>query len=250
MDNARQRAAPMAPEDRKAAIIDSVLPLVGERGNDVTSRELAQAACVAEGTLFRAFGDKTALVGAVAVEGLHRAARPEQTLAELSGIDLGLPLERRLQLVIEAGRDRAAEVMRWMSVLRHLQVILPPPTDDAARQSMGAFRKELMAQRARQHEATVEGITAVLAPDLHRLRVPVEVAVSLIESAIAGVHARIDHLHPEVPADVLADALVNGLAGPGKKPGSGGPDPAPSSGAVPGAPVPGSPAPSPEGKSL
>ncbi|MFD7307573.1 TetR/AcrR family transcriptional regulator, partial [Promicromonospora sp. NPDC059942] len=120
MDNARTRAPRMSPEDRKTAIVDAVLPLVAERGHDVTSRELAQAAGVAEGTLFRAFGDKTALVGAVAVEGLARAGKPEQTLAELTGIDSGLPLERRLELVIELGRHRVAEVMRWMSVLRSM----------------------------------------------------------------------------------------------------------------------------------
>ncbi|PUB21505.1 TetR family transcriptional regulator [Promicromonospora sp. AC04] len=211
----------MAPEDRKAAIIDSVLPLVAERGNDVTSRELAQAAGVAEGTLFRAFGDKLELVGAVAVEGLHRAAAPEETLAELTAIDSGLPLERRLELVIETGRDRMAEVMRWMSVLRHLRVALPPSHDDATRKSISEFRNVLMAQRASQHAATVEGITAVLAPDLHRLRVPVEVAISLVEAAIAGTHSRLDNLLPAVPPDVLADALVNGLAGP--EPGSSAP---------------------------
>lgn len=253
----------MAPEDRKAAIVDSVLPLVAERGNDVTSRELAQAAGVAEGTLFRAFGDKTALVGAVAVEGLHRAAGPEQTLAELTAIDSGLPLERRLALVIETGRDRMAEVMRWMSVLRHLRVTLPPADDDATRRRMTEFRNELMAQRASQHAATVEGITAVLAPDLHRLRVPVEVAISLVESAIAGTHSRLDDLLPAVPAHVLADALVNGLAktltddladtlvdeiaGTEKKSGPELPDAAASSTAAPGVPTPGSPAPSLEG---
>ena len=205
----------MAPKHRKAAIVDSVLPLVAERGNDVTSRELAQAAGVAEGTLFRAFGDKTALVGAVAVEGLHRAARPEETLAELTAIDPGLPLERRLELVIEAGRSRWAEVMRWMSVLRHLRGSMPPPDDEATHKSMREFRDVLMAQRASQHEATFEGIATVLAPDLHRLRVPVEVAISLIESAMAGTHSPIDNLIPAVPAAVLADVLVNGLADPG-----------------------------------
>ncbi|MFD6142853.1 TetR/AcrR family transcriptional regulator [Promicromonospora sp. NPDC060271] len=254
MDNARRRAAPMAPEDRKAAIVDSVLPLVGERGADVTSRELAQAAGVAEGTLFRAFGDKTALVGAVAVEGLHRAAGPEETLAELTAIDSALPLERRLALVIEAGRDRMAEVMRWMSVLRQLRVTLPPVDDDATRRRMTEFRDGLMAQRASQHAATVEGITAVLAPDLHRLRVPVEVAISLVESAIAGTHHRLDDLLPVVPAHVLADALVNGLAGPpdepAKKPGPARPDAAASGTAAPGVPTPGSPAPSLEGNCI
>lgn len=243
----------MAPEDRKAAIVDSVLPLVGERGVDVTSRELAQAAGVAEGTLFRAFGDKTALVGAVAVEGLHRAAGPEETFAELTAIDSGLPLERRLELVIEAGRGRTAEAMRWMSVLRQLRLAMPP-ADETTRQRMSAFRDELMTQRVSQHAATVGGITAVLAPDLHRLRVPVEVAIALIESAIAGTHHRLDELLPEIPADVLADALVNGLAGPPNEPakrsGPERPDAAASSTAAPGFPTPGSPAPSLEGNCL
>lgn len=279
----------MTPDERRAAIATAVMPLVAERGVDVTSRELAEAAGVAEGTLFRAFGDKTALVGAVAVEGLTRAGRPEETLAELIGIDPTLPLERRLQLVIETGRHRTAEVMRWLSVLRRMApspdlppgppvvpgaapgppithgglpcaVVVPGPpprradaapgagTDTDQHERMLGYRRTFLDQRARQHEATVEGITAVLAPDLDRLRVPVEVAISLIESAIAGVHARTDH--PEVPADVLADALVNGLAGPAKKPGPQHRGAAASGTAVPGVPTPGSPAPSLEGNSL
>lgn len=299
MDNVRPRASRMTPEDRKAAIVDAVLPLVGERGHDVTSRELAQAAGVAEGTLFRAFGDKTALVGAVAVEGLARAGRPEETLAELTAIDPALPLERRLELVIELGRHRVAEVMRWMSILRRMAPapgapgvpIVPPapsvvpPSSGAAgppgvqavppgppgppgpravppgppgqpgagpgtpadhHERMLAYRKTLLDQRAQQHAATVEGITAVLAPDAHRLRVPVEVAISLVESAIAGAHVRIDHLQPVVPADVLADALVNGLAGPAKK---SGPDAAEGAASTAGPGAPGSPTPSPEGNS-
>jgi hypothetical protein len=65
-----------------------------------------------------------------------------------------------------------------------------------------------------QRAATVEGLTAVIRPDAGRLRVPVDVAVAFVEAAIAGTHARIDHLLPVPPARVMADALVNGIAGP------------------------------------
>src|SRR5690606_24835873 len=50
----RERARPLAPEERREAILDAVLPLLRERGREVTSRELAEAAGVAEGTIFRA----------------------------------------------------------------------------------------------------------------------------------------------------------------------------------------------------
>jgi AcrR family transcriptional regulator len=206
------RAAPMSPDDRRAAIATAVLPLVADRGADVTTRELAEAACVAEGTLFRAFGDKEALIGAVAVEGLERASGAEATRAELAGIDRTLPLTDRIAQVIELGRNRMADVVRWMGVLRvlhHRADVREAALSEQAKE----LRSRLFAQRELQREATVEGIVAVLGPDAHRLRVPVDVAVALIEASIAGTHGRVDHLMPAPPPRVVADALVHGIAG-------------------------------------
>ncbi|GAA1733934.1 TetR/AcrR family transcriptional regulator [Isoptericola hypogeus] len=199
----------MTPDDRRAAIVDAVLPLVGERGVDVTSRELADAAGVAEGTIFRAFGDKLTLVGAVAVEGLHRASGPEETRTELAAIDRTLPLEDRLTEVIELGRRRMADVVRWMSVLRMLHHRTGGGTPP---EHVRDFRSHLLEQRELQRRATVEGLTSVLAPDAHRLRVPLDVAIALLEASIAGTHGRIDHLVPAPSASVVADALVHGIA--------------------------------------
>ncbi len=204
------RAAPMSPDDRRAAIAAAVLPLVGERGVDVTTRELADAAGVAEGTLFRAFGDKDTLIGAVAVEGLHRASGPDATRRELAAIDLGLPLEERLAQVIGLGRRRMADAVRWMGVLRTLHH-RTGAREDAAPEHVRRLRAELGEQRDRQRHATVAGLTAVLAPDAHRLRVPVDVAVALLEASIAGTHGRVDQLVPAPSPRVVADALVHGI---------------------------------------
>lgn len=201
----------MTPDDRRAAIIDAVLPLVGELGVDVTSRELADAAGVAEGTLFRAFGDKYSLVGAAAVEGLHRASGPVETRAELAAIDREAPLEERLERVIELGRRRMSDVMRWMGVLRALHH-RTGARDQVEPGHVQDFRAQLMEQREQQREATVAGLIGVLQPDEHRLRVPIEVAVALVEASIAGTHARVDHLLPAPSPRVVADALVNGIA--------------------------------------
>ena len=59
---ARGRAAPLPPDERRAAILLAVRPVILARGAAVTSRELAEAAGVAEGTLFRVFTDKVTLV--------------------------------------------------------------------------------------------------------------------------------------------------------------------------------------------
>jgi AcrR family transcriptional regulator len=207
----RRRAAPLTPDDRRAAVLDAVLPLVAERGAGVTTRELAAAAGVAEGTLFRAFPDKATLVAAAALEGLRRASRPAQTRAELAAVDRSLPLERRLELVIERGRARAGEAFRWMAVLRTLHCL------DAGRAVEGErvheLRAQLLAQREMQRAVTIEGISAVLAPDADRLRVPVDVAVGIIDAVVAGGHAHPDPLLPAPPAAVVADALVHGLLG-------------------------------------
>ncbi|MFC7880020.1 TetR/AcrR family transcriptional regulator [Isoptericola sp. NPDC057391] len=201
----------MTPDDRRAAIARAVMPLVGEYGVDVTSRELADAAGVAEGTLFRAFGDKLTLVGAVAVEGLQRASGPEETRAELAAIDRALPLEDRLERVIELGRQRMADVMRWMGVLRALHH-RTGARDHVQPEHLREFREQLAEQRQQQRDATVAGLISVLEPDEHRLRVPMEVAVALVEASIAGTHARVDHLLPAPSPRVVADALVHGIA--------------------------------------
>jgi AcrR family transcriptional regulator len=60
------RAPALAPEARRAALVDAAVPLVLERGFDVTTKDLAAAAGVAEGTIFRVFESKDDLVLAAA----------------------------------------------------------------------------------------------------------------------------------------------------------------------------------------
>ena len=86
----RERAKPLAPEDRREAILDAVIPLLRERGRAVSTKEIAEAAGVAEGTLFRAFGDKDALIRAA----IERMFDPLPFRAALRAIDPDLPLER------------------------------------------------------------------------------------------------------------------------------------------------------------
>ncbi|GAA1869028.1 TetR/AcrR family transcriptional regulator [Myceligenerans crystallogenes] len=207
----------MSPEARRAAIVDACLDVVAARGADVSSKELAEAAGVAEGTLFRAFGDKWSLLGAVALEGMFRAADPAGTRDELAAVDRSLPLADRLTLTIELGRARMSAALRWMEVLRRLAPDgeqLKQMSPERHRQ-MHQTRETLVAQREMQRAMTIEGLVGILEPDADDLRFSLDVVVSLLEAAIAGTHARVDHLSEPPPASVVADALVHGIVAPG-----------------------------------
>jgi AcrR family transcriptional regulator len=77
----------MPASARRVALIVAVLPLIRERGFEVTTRELASAANVAEGTIFRVFRDKGALFRAV----LAAAFDPAPVVTQLERIDPRLP---------------------------------------------------------------------------------------------------------------------------------------------------------------
>ena len=109
----RARARPLSPEDRRDAIITAILPLLRERGRDVSTRELAEAAGVAEGTLFRAFGDKESILEAATA----RVMDPLPLRTALRGIDRELPVEERVVAIVRALRARFTEVGRYMAAM-------------------------------------------------------------------------------------------------------------------------------------
>jgi AcrR family transcriptional regulator len=88
----RKRAPAMSIEDRRLAIVSAALPLLVEHGGSVTTSQIAAAAGIAEGTVFRAFKDKRELF----VECLRTTMRSEPQVAEIEAVDAALPLAERL----------------------------------------------------------------------------------------------------------------------------------------------------------
>jgi AcrR family transcriptional regulator len=98
-------------------IIDAVIPLLQVHGRAVTSRQIADAAGVAEGTIFRAFGDKDSLISAA----LNRFFDPEPLRRELRSVDWTLPLEEKVRALIVILRDRFSSIIGMMNVVGDLE---------------------------------------------------------------------------------------------------------------------------------
>src|SRR5438105_13371464 len=103
-----KRAPALAPDDRRAMIVAATLPLLLEHGDRVTSRQIAEAAGIAEGTIFRAFADKDEVIAA-AIEAALDAAPLE---AALGAISPALPFEDTLVAAIVILQQRVFDVWR------------------------------------------------------------------------------------------------------------------------------------------
>lgn len=118
----------MPPEERRAAIITAVLPLLIEQGASVTTRQLAIAADVSEGTIFNVFADKDELVAA-AVETAMDPAPFERSLGEIDPND---SFEQRLTAATVLIQRRIVDIWRLVSQLgEHHHPSGPPRLPDS-----------------------------------------------------------------------------------------------------------------------
>jgi AcrR family transcriptional regulator len=167
-------------------IIDAVIPLLIEHGRAVTSKQIAEAACIAEGTIFRAFGDKETLVQAA----IEKYLDPEPLRDALRAIDPALPLEHKVRAIIFLLRERFLNVMRLMAIIGGQRPPVP---------------------QERQHFAQI--IANILGPDLERLNWPAErVGYILRLISFASAFPALNE-GVEFSLDELARIVLVGIAG-------------------------------------
>lgn len=106
-----KRAAALPPDERRSMIVAATLPLILEHGDRVTSRQIAEAAGIAEGTIFRAFADKDEIIVAVIEAALDQAPLE----AALSGIPAELGFEDRLSAAVVIIQQRVIDVWQVLS---------------------------------------------------------------------------------------------------------------------------------------
>jgi AcrR family transcriptional regulator len=174
-------------DERRAMIVDAVIPLLMERGADVTSREIAEAAGVAEGTVFRAFGDKESLIRA-AVEKYLESSPIRQPLTE---INPGLALEDKIRAAVVILQARFRGVFRMVSILGEH----PHPRSAHDRKNMSAVFSKLFE------------------PDLERLNIPPERVAKLLRWVCFASSLPPLNDGEYYTADELTDIILYGIVG-------------------------------------
>ena len=191
----RERARPMSPEERRDALIDATLGLLREHGRAVTTRQIAEAAGVAEGTIFRVVESKEELVELA----ITRAFEPGSLTDRILEIDPDLPLRDRLVRLaaILQQRFRATfELMRKVGMVRPADHVHDSPEAIAMREHMHAL------------------FESVVGADRVRLAVPVDVFVHRLRLlTFAGSHPLISDGALLTP-DEIVDTLLHGLLRP------------------------------------
>jgi len=193
-----QRAKPLPPDDRRRAIVEAVIPLILEKGATLTSREMSEAAGVAEGTIFSVFPDKPAVI----VEAVRATMDPTPFRAAIADVSPAVPLEDQLESVAGILLERSERIGTLIGVLRTIQPAGPKKPAEAHRFVMES------------NAAIVTALTELLEQHRNDLRVePGRAAVAFMGFVFANAH-------PLMAADAKPDAaevvdmLLHGIAAP------------------------------------
>src|SRR3954452_9446911 len=187
----RFRAAPLPAEERRAAIIAATLPLLLSHGPAVTTRQIAEAAGIAEGTIFRVFPDLDTLIQAT----VDAAYEPAQVAKELTAIDPTMSFEHRLEQAVRILQNRLKSIWQLMSI-------------------SGVPRPHGLHHAHTTDRPDIAALVALLEPYRDRLRQPPAAAAHLLRGfTLAGTHPALTADAPMTPAEIVS-VLLDGIRTP------------------------------------
>jgi AcrR family transcriptional regulator len=173
----------MAADDRRRAIVAAITPLLVKKGALATTADMAKAAGIAEGTIFRVFPDKSALL----YEVVRAAMDPAELCVALRSIDPALAMREQLGQAARLLGDHWKRVMALGEALRSTAVL------PGSRQAQaGRLVKESSAE-----------IGAALTTLFERHRAELSIAPAKAVAAFRGLVIATGH--PLMPAEQRLD---------------------------------------------
>lgn len=179
----------MAPEDRRAMIAEASIPLFIEYGPGLTTRQIAEHLGIAEGTIFRAFGDKDSLIRATVGAFFDQARR--QLPSGL--VDSSLPLAEKVALLVSNARIHMRGVFAMLALM--------DPHD--------------IPSVVGEHDASAfdEAVAAAFAPDAAQLSLPLDRLGVVVRMATLAAWAPHMGGQPRLDEDELSRFILYGIAG-------------------------------------
>ncbi|MCL2317271.1 MAG: TetR/AcrR family transcriptional regulator [Actinomycetia bacterium] len=215
------RATRMQPDDRRAAIIAATRDVLTREGVGFTTRDVAEAAGVAEGTIFRVFPSKDDLLAAVVAD-LFDLTPTCERLEALTG---GNSLEAQIEAIVRIIRDQVGGV-HSAEVAMAAMSKAPAEAAEFLQASVAARHASIARLRAAAAQLCPDdvpdpretftrlraAVTTALAPYQDQLRLRTDqVAAWIWFGALATTHpflSRIATINP----DEVVNLLVHGIA--------------------------------------
>ncbi|SFC61036.1 transcriptional regulator, TetR family [Nocardioides terrae] len=194
MEGRRERARPLTPDERREALVAATLPLLYMHGRAVTTRLIAEAAGVAEGTIFRVFDSKEELIEAA----MAKAFSPGQVADRVAEIDPAEPLREKLLKMASILQQRFRATF---GLMRAMGEVGPPKPERANRHR--DMHAEMVAIR--------EVMATLLEPDADSLSVDPPMLVHMLRLfTLAGSNEQIADGQMLTPEQIV-DTILHGV---------------------------------------